>query len=163
VTARVTPRIAVVPILGLLACAKVWGFQDLTEGPDGGSPDATTASDAQDDRSESALDAAVDAPGEEEDSASADALPDVRRPDGGEGGAAIAEGGVGDAGDDGAAAFCRSICGGCCDANNHCAGGDTTAACGTDGAACQTCSCTALQITCCVKGACKCEVSLTCL
>ncbi len=157
-------RLAAAPLLGVVACASIWGFQDLTAGSDGGSNDATTGSDAQDDRSESALDAAADAPGEDEDAAFSDAQSDARSPDGGEGGAMSREGGArdaGDAGDDGAAAAtCRSICPtGCCDSNNYCQGGSATTVCGSGGAACQSCAgCSALQTACCSDGGCICRL-----
>jgi hypothetical protein len=160
---QLASRLAFAPILGMVACANVWGFQDLTAGPDADVRDATTES-QPDDEGQAAIDAAVDAPPAGDDSASFDAQGDARSPDAGEGGVVIREGGVrdaGDAGDDGgAAAECRRICtSGCCDSNNYCQQGTATAACGSAGATCQSCgACPALQTACCTGGACVCKL-----
>jgi hypothetical protein len=162
VTLRLAPHVAVAPLIGLIACANVWGFQDLTTESDGGLPEAAApTSDAPGDDAESSRDAAQEASGEPEDSAFLDARDDARSRDAG---APKADGGANDGGDDGAAAACRGICvTGCCDSNNICQAGTSTSACGSGGVACEACSCKALQLTCCVRGGCACETSLACL
>jgi len=167
VTRRPPAWIALTPLLGVVACANVWGFDDLTS-RDGGPQDATTRVDAFAPPVESGPDAADDGVGDVADS-SGDASDAMGTGEGGEGGesdATAREGGPGDAGNDGAtAAECKASCQtGCCDANNHCQAGSTPSICGSSGGACQDCSshsCGTLQATCCVSGACACE-PLTC-
>jgi hypothetical protein len=153
------------PLFGLVACADLWGFDDLTLATDGGPQDGTTADDAPAVGPEGS-DAEADGANEMAD-ASVDAT-NVRSEDGGSrGDAGVRDAGAPDAGDDGAAAGCRAACPtGCCDAMNHCQPMSQTA-CGTGGAACVDCtadaSCMVLApVACCgaTTGQCGCAAPL---
>jgi hypothetical protein len=149
-------------LLGVAACADVWGFKDLTLG-DGGAQDATTLSDAPNSGSEGGEDAEVDS-GQGADSG--DGAADARAEgEGGEGGSAAHEGGAADAGDGGVtAADCMSICtSGCCNSSNICVTASATA-CGPPGQQCVDCptaSCT-LGACCTSAGQCGCSLVLGC-
>ena len=142
----------------MVACANVWGFQDLREGPDGGASDATTG--GGDDRDEADGRIADDAP-EPQDSAEVDAQRDAPGTEAGEAGP-IGEGGPLDAASDGpTAADCQEHCpNGCCDSNNMCHPATSNTVCGTQGSACVNCKvtmpCGALQASCCASGGCVC-------
>ena len=131
---------AIAPLVGIVACANIWGFDDLTLGPDSGSEDATTSN-----APEAGGDAEADAVGVRNDSGGEAADAHVSGEDGeaGEAEAAAArEAGARDAGGDGAAAAqCKAICKtGCCDSSGFCQAGTLASACGGGGAACATCS-----------------------
>jgi hypothetical protein len=157
VSNRARAWVAIAPLLGVAACANVWGFDDLTLALDGGSRDATTASDALVGAADSGGDAEVDAGDDGYDSVDAgdssyasDAPAVSDAPsygEGGEGGGPN-DGAVKDAGGDGAAAAaCKKICPmGCCDPAGRCLGGTATSACGTGGNACEACPASACTL-----------------
>jgi len=157
---------ALAPLFGLVACADLWGFDDLTRATDGGPQDATTADDGSAVGLEGGSDAEADGANEMAD-ASADATNGRSEDGGSRGEAGVRDAGAPDAGDDGAAAGCRTACpSGCCDAMNHCQQTSQTA-CGTGGAACVDCtadaSCNPLvQVACCgaTTGQCGCAALL---
>ncbi len=148
-------------LLGVVACANVWGFSDLTEGGvDTGAQDATTP-EAADEEADTGSDGLL--PGD--DSAAA---PDVRAEDAaseaGEGGPSPREAGAGDGGNDGAAAaMCKSICSsGCCDAQGMCRTTLSAAYCGANGDPCQACGSCTLGACCTSSGTCGCTVLALC-
>ena len=155
----------VLPLLGVVACADVWGFSDLTEAPDAVARDATTAEEAAVGGAEGGTDSGPD--GSLEEDGPSGELPDAREErEVGEADVGIREGGARDGGDDGAAATkCKPMCPmGCCDSQGICHTGNTTASCGTNGNACEACSgtgCTALTSACCTsKQACGCMLTV---
>jgi hypothetical protein len=165
---RRTGWMAVVPLFGVVACADVWGFSDLTGG-DAVAPDATTPQ------------GAIDAPGAGMDSSAPDSaqsgdessgeLPDSREQrevsEAGDGGMTVREGGPGDGGNDAAVAACKAICPmGCCDSTGHCVTALSARACGAAGAQCVDCTttaatCTPLTPACCgsTTGQCGCSLA----
>lgn len=162
----------IAPLLGVAACANVWGFQDLTAS-DGGPPDATSMTDAPVAAQEAgAGDAEADAADQEGDShvAGEDARSDGPIGDAGDGGGVSREGGPadgGNAGDSAAVALCETICTmGCCDSQGICHSTTTTKVCGPAGTACQDCSthtCSVLTETpCCGTSGCACQSILGC-
>jgi hypothetical protein len=149
-------------LLGVAACADVWGFKDLTLG-DGGAQDATTVSDAPNPGSEGGEDAEADSgQGADSGDGAADAADAAdARSEIGDGGP-IADTGARDAGDDGASAACMSICMTCCDSTNKCVKTSTVSACGMNGSACMVCpSCGLGSTTCCgtTSGQCGCAAA----
>jgi hypothetical protein len=160
--------VIVPPLFGVVACANVWGFDDLTLAQDGGPSDATMASDDQATDSEGGGDdGSTDGAVENHDS-DADAGDARIYGDGGEAGPII-DAGARDAGGDGAAATCEMICQGCCDSNNQCVVMMSPTACGMGGQACADCSktvtCTPLvSVQCCgaMTGQCGCATAGLC-
>jgi hypothetical protein len=167
-------RAALVAAFGfnVLACANIFGFDDLTL-----NPDASTAPPAPDGGKGGGGDDAV-ADAETESSTPGDDAPETddtgldsseplfdATPDGNVVGDADtsrdAAGTRSDAGDGGLMAACMLICSGCCDSNAHCQGGSTTAVCGTGGQLCSKCpSCGGVDTVCCTKGVCGCALAL---
>jgi hypothetical protein len=154
------------PLLGVVACADVWGFSDLTAS-DAAAPDAATPQEAAVDGTEGGMDSGPDS-AQREDESSAD-LPDAREErdlgEAGEGGMTVRESGSEDGGD--AAADCnRTNCPtGCCDSLGKCWPTSTTAHCGTNGNACEACTasaCTLASACCTSKGTCGCQL-VTCM
>ncbi len=172
---RVAAWASVAPLLGVVACANVWGFQDSTAS-DGGPPDATSMSDTYVAVSEAGGgDAEADAAEEEGDSAPAvgdDARTEGEAGKAGDGGGVSREGGPGDGGDagDGAVsavvAACEAACMGCCDAQGLCHTTPSTTVCGPSGTECQNCSahkCAITETPCCATSGCGCAtLSLIC-
>jgi hypothetical protein len=155
----------VLALFGVVACADVWGFSDLTAAPDAVAPDATPAGDSPVSVLEAGGDDEADVFALGADSG-ADAADARGYGEGGEGeGGRSAEGGAKDAGDDGAAAACKATCSGCCNSANHCVT-PTATACGNGGEACVDCpACSTLQTPCCgaTSGQCGCaDVGLLC-
>jgi hypothetical protein len=146
----------VLPLLGVVACADVWGFSDLTEGPDAVARDSPTAGDSPVSAFEAGGDAEADvfALGADSGSDAADAR--SYGEGGEEEGVRPAEGGAKDAGDDGAAATCKATCSGCCNSANHCVAPPTATACGNGGEACVDCPACTLATPCCGANSGKC-------
>jgi hypothetical protein len=168
VRSRAAAWVFIAPLLGVAACADVWGFQDLTAS-DGGPPDATSMNDARSGAPESgAGDAEADAAEEEGDSGQEvgeDARSDGEAGKAGDSGGVSREGGLSDGGDggDGAAVIaCEGVCMGCCDAQGICHTTTSTTVCGASGTACQDCTTPAHKCTvigespCCGTSGCGC-------
>jgi hypothetical protein len=155
-------------LVAVVACANVWGFEDLTVAPADGAP-ATAVKDGGQDGED-----ATGAPGDDAtetdaglDSSAlqgADAETDGAGRDSGLGGSKDAAS-DGAANDGAAVARCQAICtSGCCDAQGICQGGTATSVCGAGGAACVNCSktqsCPLPGIgACCTSGACGCSAT----
>lgn len=164
-----------VPVIGLVACANIWGFSDLGIGQ--GGPADATASAVQPDVAV-ASDASAFEASEDDSEASSDDSPvtegadsalDAAEPDAAEASTPPDAGGGGktDASDAAPPVTCASICTGCCDIHGDCQAGTATAVCGIAGAACADCtmhSCSGLLSTgCCASHqACGCTVALIC-
>jgi hypothetical protein len=164
-----TRWVLVAPLLGVVACANVWGFDDLTLAQDGGTSDATTPSDDQATISEGGGGEDGEADGTAGDDAFRGDAADAAdgRGEGGEGGS-IRAGDAGDGGDAGLlTAYCAGHCAGCCDSNGQCVNKVTITACGMGGAMCVDCpACSGLGASpCCgtTTGQCGClTVGLLC-
>ena len=168
-TRRAPAWVVVAPLLGVVACANIWGFEDLTlSPPDAALQDATMPSDAPGTVSEAGGDAEVDAFAEGDvfggDAADARVYGEGGMGDGGHPG----EGGAKDAGDDAAIPYCKANCPmGCCDSTGHCVTILSPRACGTAGATCVDCTtttgatCTAVTPACCgsTTGQCGCSLA----
>jgi hypothetical protein len=167
---RRTPWMAVLPLFGVVACADVWGFSNLTE-VDAVAADATTPEEAPVDGLGTGMEAGPDGAqqGDEPSAELPDAQEDRGLSEGGEGGLLIRDGGPGEGGEDGsAAAQCKAICSsGCCDSQGKCRTTTSTAYCGNSGNACETCStsgCTLSLGACCTsKQTCGCVTALGCM
>lgn len=154
---------SVLPLLGVVACADVWGFSDLTGGSDALAPDAAMTQEGAVDGTEGGMESGPDS-AQEEDEPSGD-LPDAREErevgEAGEGGMTVRDGAPVDGGND--AAACKAICTmGCCDSQGLCWPGTATAHCGTNGNACEACSgagCTLATGCCTTKQACGCQLT----
>jgi hypothetical protein len=142
-------------------CAEVWGFDDLTLGPDAAldatSEDASHAEAGVE--AGSGSDAADDA-FVAEDSSDGDAA----SADGSDAEASEASGPKGDGAPGGPT--CASSCTGCCDAMGKCQPSISATACGIAGAACVTCPTTSCLLlgACCgqTTGVCGCSGVGTC-
>jgi hypothetical protein len=158
----------VLPLVGVVACADVWGFSDLTEAPDAVARDATAAEEAAVGGAEGGTDSGPD--GSLEGDGPSGERPDAQDETGeaGKAGEAgrIPEGGTKDAPDDGAIAYCKANClAGCCDSAGNCLTALSPRACGTAGATCVDCTttettCTALTPACCGSTTRQCGCSL---
>jgi len=152
-------------VSSLVGCADIWGFDDLTRGPDSASDSASPAptiedgsmldageADAPPDGS-SQTDAALDS----SPSDAADARVDASARDGGDGrDAGASNDAASDADADDGATMARCMaCAGCCDSQGVCQGGTAVSACGTGGSACLNCpvakKCTPLMSSCCTS------------
>ena len=157
------PRVwaVVAPLLGAVACANVWGFDDLTLAQDGGPPDATTPGDEQILPSEGGGGGDAEADALDERDSGGDAADARIHGDAGEDGSRISDTGARDARDDGAAAACKALCSTCCDSTNHCVP-EGTGSCGIGGGTCVDCvdamPCATLSTSCCgpMTGQCGC-------
>jgi hypothetical protein len=142
-------------------CAQVWGFDDLTLGPDAGL-DATSEGASRADagvEAGSGSDAADDAFIAQESSDG-----DAASVDGSDAESSEASGPKGDGAPGGPS--CASICMGCCDAMGKCQPSPSATSCGVAGAACVTCptaSCLLLGACCgAMTGTCGCAGVGTC-
>jgi hypothetical protein len=147
-------------VFAAAGCADVWGFDDLTLGPDA-ALDATNEDASPADAgveagsgSDAADDAFIAQESSDGDAASADgsdAEPGEASPPEGDGG----PGGP----------SCASICGGCCDAMGKCQPSISATSCGVAGAACVACpTASCLLGACCgqTTGMCGCSGVGTC-
>ena len=130
---------AVVPWLGLAACANVWGLEDLG-GSDGGRTDATaTTADPPDGTGADGETAVGDSADPDGSPAAGDAAParDASDPSQASDAPVEAEGGA----LTDAMVTCQAHCpDGCCDSTGTCQTAEAISACGKGGAACQDCT-----------------------
>jgi hypothetical protein len=136
-----------IAMLGLAACADIWGFHDVSGLPDGApfevgeSGSTMMPSDAtgtEDDGSLGGADGTTDAgpasDGSGDATTSAEPDGDATIPETG----LVEAGGPSDALDE-AVIACQAICSGCCDSTGHCQPGTQMGSCGTNGALCEDC------------------------
>jgi len=154
-------------VSGLVGCADIWGFDDLTSpGPDSASPVPTTEGGSMLD--DGAPDAPPDGPspidaGPDSSPDVPDARADAGARDGGDGGGSSDAAADADAADGAAIVRCLA-CAGCCDSQGVCQGGTSVSACGAGGTACLDCpvakKCTTLMTSCCSSSnACGCSTA----
>jgi hypothetical protein len=166
-TARAWP--VAIAVLGLAACADIWGFHDVSGvstdaasfqvGESGSRDDAmTSSSDAAGAEDDGSFDGTV-ADGATDAGPAGDGSGDATTSAEADGDAIATEAGIAEAGGpsdalDEAVIACQAICSGCCDSTGHCQPGTQTGVCGANGALCEDCPDTPCNFvsTACCKG-----------